>query len=158
LTLPSIQDPNYSFRDCVLNWVARDAGCHLDWFSKLEKHEPCTTRYISLYLDICAKLLNTMTVVLTGPDLPSARHKVHDVKTYNGPLLYPQHFDAWSRNDSVTLVSIFYAITLCFYAFRNEKIVHSKIIKVNEKDQNAFQTVNSFYTLSVLCLAAVVLV
>jgi hypothetical protein len=87
-----------------------------------------------------------MTVVLPGPDLPSARREVHDVKTYNGPLLYPQHFDAWSRNDSVTLVSIFYVITLCFYSFRNEKIVHSKIKKVDEKDQKAFQTVNSLYS------------
>ena len=33
--LPSlfwIQDPNYSFQSCVLSWVAKKAGCHLDWF------------------------------------------------------------------------------------------------------------------------------
>ena len=28
----TFQDPNYSFQSCVLSWVAKEAGCHLDWF------------------------------------------------------------------------------------------------------------------------------
>ena len=30
--LATYQDPNYSFQSCVLSWVAKEAGCHLDWF------------------------------------------------------------------------------------------------------------------------------
>ena len=29
---PCSEDPEYSFRACVSIWVARKAGCHLDWF------------------------------------------------------------------------------------------------------------------------------
>ena len=28
------QEPDYSFRECILTWVATTAGCHLDWFSR----------------------------------------------------------------------------------------------------------------------------
>merc|ERR1712198_252599 len=31
--IPCQKDPNYRFKDCILTWVANDAGCHLDWFS-----------------------------------------------------------------------------------------------------------------------------
>ena len=30
--LSQSQDPNYSFQTCVLSWVVKEAGCHLDWF------------------------------------------------------------------------------------------------------------------------------
>ena len=43
---PCSEDPNYSFRDCILTWVAKDAGCHLDWFSPSPSNGslPCTKR------------------------------------------------------------------------------------------------------------------
>ena len=43
---PCSEDPNYSFRTCILTWVARDAGCHLDWFSPSPSNVslPCTKR------------------------------------------------------------------------------------------------------------------
>lgn len=27
-----VQEPGYSFQSCVLTWVTKEAGCHLDWF------------------------------------------------------------------------------------------------------------------------------
>ena len=43
---PCSEDPNYSFRNCILTWVAKDAGCHLDWFSPSPSNGsvPCTHR------------------------------------------------------------------------------------------------------------------
>ena len=33
--IPCSEDPHYSFRTCILVWVARTAGCYLDWFSSI---------------------------------------------------------------------------------------------------------------------------
>lgn len=43
---PCSEDPNYSFQSCIFKWVAKDAGCHLDWFSPVISNgsTPCTRR------------------------------------------------------------------------------------------------------------------
>ena len=39
------EDPNYSFQDCIFTWVAKAAGCSLDWFSQAKNNSvPCTLR------------------------------------------------------------------------------------------------------------------
>ena len=45
----TFQDPNYSFQSCVLSWVAKEAGCHLDWFrsDRLRWKPSCRKQYFS---------------------------------------------------------------------------------------------------------------
>ena len=45
-----IEDPTYSYKTCILNFIANSSGCHFDWFNgKLDdkndnRHPPCSTR------------------------------------------------------------------------------------------------------------------
>ncbi|XP_023331127.1 uncharacterized protein LOC111703419 [Eurytemora carolleeae] len=41
---PCSEDPEYSFRDCVMRWVSKNTGCHLDWFSNLQGEKVCSKR------------------------------------------------------------------------------------------------------------------
>ena len=47
--IATFQDPNYSFQSCVLSWVAKEAGCHLDWFrsDQLNWKPSCRKKYFS---------------------------------------------------------------------------------------------------------------
>lgn len=41
---PCELDPTYSFQKCVLSWVSKTSGCHLDWFSPPpSKDKACST-------------------------------------------------------------------------------------------------------------------
>ena len=41
---PCIEDPSYSYTQCMFQFVANMAGCHLDWVTSLsEEHPRCTS-------------------------------------------------------------------------------------------------------------------
>ena len=41
---PCVVDTGYSYTQCMMDYVASTAGCHLDWVNKgLSLHEPCST-------------------------------------------------------------------------------------------------------------------
>ena len=44
---PCITDSSYSFTDCMLQYVARTSGCHLDWVGRYQDEQcpPCRTKY-----------------------------------------------------------------------------------------------------------------
>ena len=44
-SMPSVQDPVYSYTECMTSYVATTAGCHLDWVRSIavETAQPCTT-------------------------------------------------------------------------------------------------------------------
>ena len=42
---PCVGDPDYSYTQCVKNYVASTVGCHLDWVdpASVDEHGPCAT-------------------------------------------------------------------------------------------------------------------
>ena len=41
---PCVTDPDYSYTQCMLDYVASTAGCHLDWVNTGHSdHEACTS-------------------------------------------------------------------------------------------------------------------
>ena len=52
---PCSEDPDYSFRACVSSWVARRAGCHLDWFrsSSSWSSSPLGSSLVHIYIGEC---------------------------------------------------------------------------------------------------------
>ena len=43
---PCVEDGDFSFTRCIMDFVARTVGCHLDWVEtyKFPQHPPCETR------------------------------------------------------------------------------------------------------------------